>query len=118
MVNKRPIESTTNVHVNKGTHEGIYAYEGPPCIHPHSCLRFSMALYEPFVIVEDSQNRFADFKTHENGDHVGVAEGLNITTSTFTTISSSLSLRNGGDCVFNSTTTEKVPVPKPSISQG
>ena len=106
------------VYVYMGTHEGIYAYEGPPCTHPHSCLRFSMALYEPFVIVEDSQNRFADFMTHENGDHVGVAEGLNITTSTFTTISSSLSLRNGGDCVFNSTTTEKVPVPKPSISQG
>ena len=59
--------------------------------YPCTRIRFSMALYEPFVIVEDSQNRFADFMTHENGDHVGVAEGLNITTSTFTTISSSLS---------------------------
>ena len=59
-----------------------------------------------------------EWKSVQDLPYAELADGLNITNSTFTTISSSESLRNGGDCVFNSKTTEKVPVPNPSISQG
>ena len=47
-----------------------------------------------------------------------VAFALKIVTCTDTVTSSSESVRNGGDCVFSSTTTEKVPTPNPDCVHG